>query len=229
MLATPSAVRGEAFTRRELQEIDSIMSGGVRRDPNVEQSRQERCEMKCRDLMNVNPEWISSRATVKEAAELMRDRSVGVLLVFDPEPGRLKGIVTDRDLATRACAENKRPDETLVVDIATTDIVTCVDEDDVTVAETKMGESEKARLVVLDGTGEPVGILSLTDILSGDRPGRAVRTARAVLARESKGSQPATDRIKLTPSTVADEDAAARQTSVMVGGSRDGSMKEFPT
>lgn len=184
--------------------------------------------MKCRDLMNVNPEWISSAATVMAAAGIMRDRSVGVLLVIDPGQGRLRGVVTDRDLAIRVCADNKRPDETLVADIATTDVVTCGEGDDVSVAETKMRDFEKSRVVIVDGTGEPVGILSLADVLSRDRRGRALKTARGVLGRESKGQQTPPDRIKLTPSTVADEDAAARQPSVMVGGSREGSMKEFP-
>ena len=185
--------------------------------------------MKCRDLMNMSPEWIAGDATVMAAAQIMRDRSAGILLVFDPEPGQLRGVVTDRDLATRACADNRRSDETRVLEIASTDVVTCGAGEDLAVAEAKMQEFQKARLVVVDDTGEPVGVLALTDILArGRRRGRALKTAGGVLARDSHGSQPPPDRIKLTPSTVADEDAVAQQGSVMVGGSRDGSMKEFP-
>lgn len=185
--------------------------------------------MKCRDLMNLEPEWISSSATVTEAAQMMRDRSVSVLLVFDSAPARrLKGVVTDRDLTTRVCAENKNPGQTRVMEVASTEVLSCGDDEDLEAAETKMQESERSRLVVVDGQGAPIGILSLADILRGDRDGRALKTARAVLAHDEKGREPPAERIKLTPSTVADEDAAARQTSVMMGASHGGSMKEFP-
>jgi hypothetical protein len=50
-----------------------------------------------------------------------------------------------------------------------------------------------------------------------------------VLARDARDRSLAAERIKLTPSTPEDEAAAARQPSVMVGGSRPHTMKEFPT
>jgi signal-transduction protein with cAMP-binding, CBS, and nucleotidyltransferase domain len=184
--------------------------------------------MKCRNVMNVEPEWISSGATVLEAAQVMRDRSVGMLLVFDPSPGHLKGVVTDRDLATRVCADDKRPAQTLVSDIATTDVVTCQADDDLRDAEDRMQRAEKSRLVVLQD-GEAVGVVSLTDLFRYESHRRAVRTARAVLARDARGRSTPPERIKLTPSTPEDEAAAARQPSVMVGGTRTDTMKVFPT
>ena len=186
--------------------------------------------MKCRNVMNAEPEWISSGATALEAAQVMRDRSVGMLLVFDPAPGHLKGVVTDRDLVTRLCADDKRAGQTLVDDVATTDIVTCQAEDDLHEAEERMQRTEKSRLVVLDQGGEPVGVVSLADICRYESHRRAVRTARAVLARDARTQRPAPpDRIKLTPSTPEDEAAAMRQPSVMVGGTRTDTMKVFPT
>lgn len=185
--------------------------------------------MKCRDIMNTAPEWISSGATVLEAAQVMRDRSVGLLLVFDPAPGRLRGVITDRDLATRVCADDKRPAQTLVCDVLTTDVVTCGADEDVRDVEARMQVAEKARLVVVDPGGETVGVLSLTDILRHETSARALKTARAVLALEGHDQQTPPEAIELTPSTPEDEAAALRQPSVMRGGSHTDSMKVFPT
>lgn len=199
--------------------------------------------MRCRNVMNAEPEWISSGATALEAAQVMRDRSAGMLLVFDPTPGQLKGIVTNNDLATRVCADDKRPGQTLVSDIVTSDVITCQADDDLHDAEEKMQKTQKSRLIVLDQGGQPVGVVSLTDIFRYENHRRAVRTARTVLAREARGrgAAPATtsapvsptatapDRVQLTPSTRDDEAAAMRQPSVMVGGNHADTMKVFPT
>jgi len=185
--------------------------------------------MKCRNVMNVDPEWISSGATVLEAAQVMRDRSTSMLLVFDPSPGHLRGVVTDRDLAIRVCADDKRAAQTLVSDVATAEVLTCQPEDELRDAEEKMQRAQKSRLVVLDPGGQPVGVVSLGDIFRYESHRRAVRTARAVLAREARGRSTPPERIKLTPSTPEDETAAMRQSSVMVGGNHADSMKVFPT
>ena len=185
--------------------------------------------MKCRNVMTVDPEWISSGATVLEAAQVMRDRSVGMLLVFDPAPGQLRGVVTDRDLATRVCADDKRPGRTLVSDVTTTEVLTCLADDDLHDAEEKMQRAERSRLVVLDPGGEVVGVVSLANIFRYENHRRAVRTARGVLAREARNRSTPPERITLTPSTPEDEAAALRQPSVMVGGSRPDTMKVFPT
>jgi signal-transduction protein with cAMP-binding, CBS, and nucleotidyltransferase domain len=179
--------------------------------------------------MNVDPEWISSGATVLEAAQVMRDRSVGMLLVFDPAPGQLRGVLTERDLATRVCADDKRAGQTLVNDIATTEVVTCGADEDMKDVEEKMKRSEKSRLVALDQGGQPIGVIGLTDILRYESHRRAVRTARAVLAQEARGRATPASRIKLTPSTPEDEAAALRQPTAMTGGSHADSMKVFPT
>jgi CBS domain-containing protein len=184
--------------------------------------------MKCREIMNLDPEWIASSATVLEAAQVMRDRSASFLLIFDASPSRLRGVVTDRDMAVRVCADNRVPESTPLMDVATTAIATCVDDDEVQVASQKMGEAERSHLVVIDKDQEVVGVLSLADVLGQGSSGRAGKTARAVLAGEARGRQTPPERIKLTPSTAADEDKVAHQPSVMMGASRSSSMRVFP-
>jgi predicted transcriptional regulator len=184
--------------------------------------------MKCRDLMHLDLQWVAGSANVREAARQMRDDAMGFLLVRGDAPGELAGVVTDRDLAIRVCTEDRPAKDVQVIDIASTGVVVCGEDEDLKEAEKKMREEQKSRLVVVNAAGKVVGILSLTNILLGDRPRRAVETARGVLAREVEGPHTPIEQIKLTPSTVEDEDAVSRQESVMVGRSVPKSMKMFP-
>jgi CBS domain-containing protein len=184
--------------------------------------------MKCGDLMNLNLQWVPATASVARTARIMRDRSMGFLLVSGAEPGELLGVVTDRDLAIRCCAENERPAEIAVADIATQEVVTCDRNENIKVAEQRMVESEKSRLVIIDELGRPVGVLSLTDILYRDYSRRALKTARGVLAREVEGAHQPVETIKLTPSTPDEEERAMSQSSAVHGGSWDKTVKMFP-
>jgi len=143
-------------------------------------------------------------------------------------PGQLVGVITDRDLALRVCTEDKRSADVKVGDIASRDVIVCGEDQDLTDAEQKMRDEQKSRLVIVNASGQPVGVLSLTDILYGDRAGRAIKTARGVLAREAEGAHTPIDQIKLTPSTPEDEDAASHQESVMIGRTVSTSVKMFP-
>jgi CBS domain-containing protein len=183
--------------------------------------------MKCRDLMNPEILWIPGTASVRQAASLMRDQSVGFLLVSGLTPEQFAGIVTDRDLAIRACAEGLSPDDTPVSAVATSDVVVCSDIEDLTRAEQRMRDSQKSRLLVLNRYGHPIGMLSLTDILHGDRGWRALKTARGVLRHEAEVPHRPVESITLTPSTAEDEALATRPRRIRTGSWRI-SMKEFP-
>jgi CBS domain-containing protein len=62
-----------------------------------------------RQLVHREPLWTVPSATIRQAAETMRDRSVSSLLVLDG--GRLVGIVTDRDLRNRVVAQGRAVDQ----------------------------------------------------------------------------------------------------------------------
>lgn len=183
--------------------------------------------MKCRDLMQMELQWVSANASATDAARVMRDKSVGFLLVGDPVPGRLVGVLTDRDLAVRMSAEGKAPNDVRIADVMSRDVITCAEDEGLGEAEGRMREGAKARLVVLNEQKNPIGVISLTDILLHDRGGRALKTARAVVSREGGGPHQPVESIRLTPSTPEDEKRAMEQPSVTVGGSRSESTKEF--
>jgi signal-transduction protein with cAMP-binding, CBS, and nucleotidyltransferase domain len=178
--------------------------------------------------MHMDLQWVPSSASVRDVARIMRDHSMGFLLVSGASPGQLAGVVTDRDLAIRVCTEDKRSDEVRVIDISTRDVIVCGEHDDLKEAEKRMREEQKSRLVVVNADDQAVGILSLTDILLGDRPRRAIKTARGVLAREAEGPHTPIEQIKLTPSTPEDEEAVSHHESVTIRRTLGASVKEFP-
>jgi hypothetical protein len=137
-------------------------------------------------------------------------------------------VVTDRDLTIRVAAAGKAPSATLVSEAMSQPVVTCLESDYLTDAEELMQDTQKARLVVVNRAGTPVGVLSLTDIVVRDRAGRAAQTARAILSREAGGPHAPIETISLTPSSEEDEARAAEQSSVATGGHWAGSVKEFP-
>jgi CBS domain-containing protein len=188
--------------------------------------------MKCGDLMNLDLRVLPITANVRQAAILMRDNSLGFLPVCD-EAGRPVGVLTDRDIATRAAVWSRLPDLIPVSEVMTPSPEICDEHEDVAVAERRMIERAVSRLVVVDADGVAVGILSLTDLLRRE-PRRALLVARGVLARE-QGPHFPVEEIRLTPGAfpvAPSEEHEPRRTSgldsVIMGGSATRSMKEFP-
>lgn len=184
--------------------------------------------MKCKDLMHSDLQWVAGDASVRELARVMRDRSMGFMLVSGAAPGQLAGVVTDRDLAVRACTEDKAPQDIRVIDVASRNVITCREDQSLGEAEKLMRKEQISRLVIVNAHGQPVGVLSLTNILFGDIAIRALRTARGVLAREEEGPHTPLDQIKLTPSTPDDEESASHNVSAATGRHILGNMRLFP-
>ena len=69
-----------------------------------------------RELMSPDPKTIDAKESVAKVATVLRDEGVGAVVVVDGK--RLKGIVTDRDIAIRAVAHRKDPWTTTVGEIA---------------------------------------------------------------------------------------------------------------
>lgn len=118
--------------------------------------------MQVQELMTPSVKTIDSTATVLEAAEIMRDQDVGALPVSDAE--RPIGMLTDRDIVVRALADYRDPSQTRVRDIITPRLSTVYNDQDVTEAVDLMARDQVRRLLVLDRSQAPVGILSLGDL-----------------------------------------------------------------
>lgn len=116
------------------------------------------------EVMTRTVETISPDVTIQEAAQKMEAADVGPLPVVEGD--RVVGILTDRDVITRAVSEGRDP-QTHVRDIMTTDVVSCVVGDDVREVARRMQEAQLKRLVVLDPDHRLVGIVSLADLPVG--------------------------------------------------------------
>ena len=113
-----------------------------------------------------------SDADVLSVAQLMRDQAVGSVVICDSE-GEPSGMVTDRDLAVRALAEERSPAEP-VSDHASRPLVTGEPQMDLEEAAALMVRHRVRRLPVIEDS-ELVGIVTLDDI--------AVRTGNLEVAQ----------------------------------------------
>ncbi len=139
--------------------------------------------MLCEELMTCDVVTLSPTDRVDAAARRLRDENVGFAPVCDGE-GRPVGALTDRDIALRVCADDRRAGRTHVEEIMTRELLTCRVGDDVTRAEALMVARRKRRILVLDRDGRLVGVLSLADLAAREDAQRALDTIRRVGARE---------------------------------------------
>src|SRR5215475_4413159 len=127
-----------------------------------------------REVMTANPLTVPVHTSIAQAARIMRDGDTGDVLVTDGR-GNLVGILTDRDIVTRAVATGHDLHLTGVEEIATPMPVAVEPNTEADRAVALMREHAIRRLPVLDG-GEIVGIVSLGD-LACDRDEHSVLAA----------------------------------------------------
>lgn len=99
----------------------------------------------------------------REAAEIMRERNVGcVVVVEDEEP---VGIVTDRDLVVRVMAEGRDPSGVLLREIMSESPIFLSEKRDLGEVIDTMRELGVRRVPVVDAKHRLRGILSIDDVL----------------------------------------------------------------
>jgi CBS domain-containing protein len=118
--------------------------------------------MEIREVMTCNVECIRPDATLKEAAERMRQLDIGPLPVCGND--RLVGMLTDRDIVIRVIAEGRDPTTTQVSDAMSPGVFYCFEDQDVSEAAEMMREKQIRRLLVLNRDKRLVGIVSLGDL-----------------------------------------------------------------
>jgi CBS domain-containing protein len=128
--------------------------------------------MQLREIMTSGVVTASADADVLAVARLMRDRSVGSIVLCDAE-GSPAAMVTDRDLTVRALAEELPGDEP-VADHASRPLVTGEPDMELEEAAALMVAHRIRRLPIVDGESL-IGIVTLDDI--------AVRTGNLEVAQ----------------------------------------------
>jgi CBS domain-containing protein len=100
---------------------------------------------------------------LREVAAVMADERIHALYVFDFErdaPG-LWGLVSDLDLVAAGRGD---VDEATARDAAVTPLVTARSDDPLEYAAQLMAENGVSHLAIVDGRGNPVGVLSTLDL-----------------------------------------------------------------
>ena len=133
--------------------------------------------MKVQELMSSKVESVTPRASLRHAAQKMKETGVGVLPILDE--GRLLGIITDRDISCNAIAVGRDLNSTDVQTVMTTDVATCFNDQGVDEAARQMSELHIRRLAVIDHDNAVAGILSVDDLarVSGELAGSVLEAA----------------------------------------------------
>jgi CBS domain-containing protein len=104
------------------------------------------------------------------AAQLMREKHVGYLVVVDPTEGdsamRPVGVLTDRDIVVATVARGVDPRALRVDDVMTRAPVVAVALESIEAALLKMHKTGVRRVPVVSSQGELYGVLSIDDALT---------------------------------------------------------------
>jgi CBS domain-containing protein len=125
--------------------------------------------MRVSEAMSREVQVVQLNRTIQQAAKIMSEIDVGGLPVAQED--RLVGMITDRDIAIRAVAENMAP-SSKVRDVMTIDIKFCFDDEDAEDVADRMAAEQVRRVPVVNREMKVVGILALADlaIRAGARP-----------------------------------------------------------
>jgi len=134
--------------------------------------------MRAADIMTENPECVTPDVSLADAARKMRDLDVGIIPVVESEGSRrLRGVLTDRDIAIRAVADGRDASSTRVAEVMTTHVETCNKNDPVQNVLRVMEREQVRRVPITDREGRLVGIIAQADValdLDDDRSERRV-------------------------------------------------------
>lgn len=118
--------------------------------------------MQVREVMSSNVKVINQNRNLVEAARLMRETDCGSIPVESGD--RLVGMITDRDIAVRAVAEGKHPEDEPVKNYMSEGIKYCLETDDVADVGEMMRQNRLRRLPVLNSEKRLTGIVSIGDL-----------------------------------------------------------------
>lgn len=124
------------------------------------------------EIMTTNMEFIDMTENAQKAAKKMKEKRISSLLVVDNTKKNKKeeeeepvGIVTERDLVNRVCAEGISGREVSVREIMSSPIATVEGQATIETAADLMLSNKVRHLLVIDEqTGKPMGIIAPSDL-----------------------------------------------------------------
>ena len=111
-------------------------------------------------------ETVDRRTSVLEVARRMAARQIGAVPVVDG--GRVVGIFTERDILTRIVAAGRVPEDTVVGDVMSTNLVLATHNETYETCLGRMQTTRVRHLIVVDDEQNLAGVVSLRDLLAVD-------------------------------------------------------------
>ena len=115
-----------------------------------------------REIMTGSAECIGENDSILDAAKMMAKLDIGAMPICG-EDNRLKGMITDRDIAVKVIADGRDPSQVKAGELGQGKPVTIGADDPVSLAITTMADHQVRRLPVIDGH-DLIGIVSVADI-----------------------------------------------------------------
>lgn len=120
------------------------------------------------DIMTRTPWYCSPETNLATVTELMWVHDCGALPVV--AQNHVLGMITDRDVAIALGTRGVPAQCVEAVEVATTPVVFCRQDDDIHAALHLMGEARVRRLPVLNEYDELVGMIGINDLILAARP-----------------------------------------------------------
>ena len=118
--------------------------------------------MKIKEIMSNKVISVSPEESAAVAARLLSRYNIGALPVCGRE-GKLRGMVTDRDIVLRCVAAEEDPARTKISEIMTRRVVS-VDAEQTAQSAADLMAREQIRRLPVEQNGKVVGMLSLGDL-----------------------------------------------------------------
>lgn len=118
--------------------------------------------MQVKEIMTTDTDIISSTSTIAEAAEIMREKDIGALPVYQDD--RLIGMITDRDIVVRGLTDNGSV-QSSVERLMSNQVLYCFDDQSVEEVLDNMGEQQIRRMPVMSRDKRLVGMVALADLV----------------------------------------------------------------
>ena len=120
------------------------------------------------DIMSTTVFRVDGSTSIREAARLMADKSMGSLLVTQEH--KITGIVTEADMVKRVLAYDLNPDTHSVEEIMSSPLVSVPCDTGLTEARDMM-DKEDIRHLLVTVSDDISGIVSVRDIIRDPRQG----------------------------------------------------------
>jgi CBS domain-containing protein len=117
--------------------------------------------LRLKELVRRKPITISGEATIHDVVKIMAEQNIGFLVVV--ENGRMVGVLSEKDVV-RSLAERGNL-SVKVSDICKRDIITLQEDATLEEAAEKMGKHGIRHVVVVNKSGELIGVVSVRDLI----------------------------------------------------------------